>query len=226
MEWRVLLYPLGLLPTIFFGLRFFVQWIASERAGICTVPRVFWHLSIIGNVLLAMHCLIQVQYPLCLLQSGNAVIAWRNLDLMSLQRPPRPRHWVFSLLALVFIGVTSLFCLQQQWCDDAQDWLRVPLAPWSTSPPPSISWIWTLIGLFGTFLFSARFWLQWWEAEQLQRSILSLAFWWMSLTGALLSIGYFARTQDIVHLVGPLCGIIPFIRNLMLPRASLPHKAL
>src|SRR3989344_5239356 len=53
--WVVLLDPwvlFGLLAQgIFFG-RFIVQWLASERAGVVTIPRDFWSLSATGAKLI------------------------------------------------------------------------------------------------------------------------------------------------------------------------------
>ncbi len=68
-DWQVYLYlPLGLLPPIFFGLRFLIQWFQSERAGQSVVPIIFWRLSLVGNCLMMLHLFIQMQFPLALLQ--------------------------------------------------------------------------------------------------------------------------------------------------------------
>lgn len=39
---------------IFFG-RFIIQWIASERSGIVTIPTSFWYLSIIGAIMILIY---------------------------------------------------------------------------------------------------------------------------------------------------------------------------
>ena len=39
---RHLLYPLGYLASFLFGLRFYVQWFQSEKAGRTTVSKSFW----------------------------------------------------------------------------------------------------------------------------------------------------------------------------------------
>ena len=40
-----------------FGSRFFIQWIASERAGESVVPMLFWYLSIAGSLALLAYAL-------------------------------------------------------------------------------------------------------------------------------------------------------------------------
>lgn len=39
---------------IFFG-RFIIQWIASERSGVVTIPRSFWYLSILGAIMILIY---------------------------------------------------------------------------------------------------------------------------------------------------------------------------
>ncbi len=45
----------GLFAQLIFFFRFFVQWIASERAGRVIIPIVFWYLSIIGAVMIFIY---------------------------------------------------------------------------------------------------------------------------------------------------------------------------
>ena len=45
--WKII----GLSGSIIFGLRFFLQWIASERARKSIIPVGFWECSLLGSVL-------------------------------------------------------------------------------------------------------------------------------------------------------------------------------
>ena len=81
-DWRALLYPLGFLASLLFTTRFMVQWIQSERSRRSHVTPLFWQLSLVANVLLVIHSIIQVQYHVALVQGFNGVISWRNLNLM------------------------------------------------------------------------------------------------------------------------------------------------
>lgn len=215
-EWRTLLYPLGFLSTLAFGARFIIQWLQSEKAQKSLVPPSFWHLSLLGNLLLMLHSFIQVQYHVCLVQVCNAIIAWRNLNLLQTYRSPVS----FKTMCLLLIGSTFVisfaFVVQDWWLMQDKNWFRVPTPPWQVFFISSPSFSWHILGTIAYFLFSSRFWIQWWHAEKMRRSQFPLAFWWLSLIGALLSIAYFLRIGDSVNLIGPLVGIIPYFRNLIL----------
>ena len=71
----------GLLGNLAFGLRFLVQWVASERAGESVVPLVFWHLSIAGSLILLVYA-IHVESPVfTLAYLPNAFVYVRNITL-------------------------------------------------------------------------------------------------------------------------------------------------
>ncbi|HEU5320861.1 MAG TPA: lipid-A-disaccharide synthase N-terminal domain-containing protein, partial [Methylomirabilota bacterium] len=48
---------LGFVGQALFAARFLVQWLASERRGRSVVPLAFWHLSLLGGVLLLAYAL-------------------------------------------------------------------------------------------------------------------------------------------------------------------------
>lgn len=215
-EWRTFLYPLGFLSGLAFGARFIIQWLQSEKAQKSLVPRTFWHLSLLGNILLLLHSLIQVQYHICLVQACNAVISWRNLNLMQTQKPAVSFKTVCGLLIGSIVLISLIFLAQDLWLMNEGNWFRVPNAPWQAASASSVSFFWHVLGTVAYLLFSSRFWLQWWFAEKAHASLLPENFWWLSLIGALLSIIYFLRIGDSVNLIGPLVGIIPYLRNIML----------
>ena len=170
---RPILYPLGLLPLIPFALRFWVQWIYSERLGRSAVPRLFWQLSLLGNLLLCLHYFIQVQFPFALVQAIAAVISWRNLDLMK----PAARLTMRKTLALAATAtalLTIAFAVQGWLTVGHLDWVRTPVKLWDTTPAAKYALPWHILGGVGAGLFASRFWLQWWEAERHQRSTLSV----------------------------------------------------
>ncbi len=72
----------GLLGNLAFGTRFLVQWIASERAGESVVPLPFWHLSIVGSLILLVYA-IHVKSPVfTLAYLPNAFVYLRNIALI------------------------------------------------------------------------------------------------------------------------------------------------
>ncbi|MGK5594738.1 MAG: lipid-A-disaccharide synthase N-terminal domain-containing protein [Parachlamydiaceae bacterium] len=211
-EWRQFFYPFGFISSIAFTLRFLVQWIYSESKQKSTPTRSFWVLSLIGNITLMIHSGIQIQYPICLIQAFNGVIAIRNLNLMGEREKVWSLKTTVLLLAAAFVLTTFGFYLSSPL-----HWIRVPIHRFAfLAPSFTFSLFWHLLGALGVFLFAIRFWIQWIDAERNQKSTLSESFWWLSILGASLSLLYFFFLGDFVNLLGPLFGIFPYIRNLIL----------
>lgn len=214
--WRELLYPLGFLSALAFTARMLVQWLTSEAKGRSVIMPGFWKLSLLGNILLAVHSFIQVQFHVCAIQMCNAVISWRNLNLM--QPPEYQLSFVRTLQILtgVIIATIALFMLQGHFMNNSDEWFRIPIAPWQSKGHSQLTLAWHLLGFLGLALFSSRFWVQWWCAEIHRESYLSAGFWWVSLIGEGICLVYFLRIHDAVNFIGPAFAMIPYIRNLML----------
>ncbi|NGX41946.1 MAG: hypothetical protein K940chlam7_00220 [Chlamydiae bacterium] len=210
----LLYYPLGLLPPIFFTLRVLIQWIQSERHRRSYVGRTFWRLSLAGNLLLILHYFVQVQFPFALLQVGNAVISWRNLNLMNSKNPCSTKRTVAVLLAS-FALMTVAFLAQSHYIIGKVDWIRTPTKVFDAATLHH-SLGWHILGTIGVALFSFRFWIQWWQAETSKRSVLSKNFWWFSIIGSVIALVYFVRIHDNVSILTYGCGLIPYFRNLFL----------
>lgn len=213
---RELLYPLGFLSALAFGARMLVQWLTSEVKGRSVVMPGFWKLSLLGNLLLATHSLVQMQFHVCAIQACNAVISWRNLDLMQLPDQQITFRRTVIILISALATVVGLFALQGYFLMGEGEWFRIPVAPWQTQMHTQASFAWHLFGIAGLILFNSRFWLQWWCAETRHESYLGPAFWWVSLIGELVCLTYFLRIHDSVNFIGPLLALVPYIRNLML----------
>jgi lipid-A-disaccharide synthase-like uncharacterized protein len=227
-SWREFLYPLGFISSLAFTARFFIQWLSSEKKQQSIVTPLFWKLSLGGNAFLWIHSIIQFQFHVAFIQTCNAVISWRNLNLIQTSSKPFRLQTVFIFLALGLGLTLLLFGMQMRGENSAfLEAFRIPswLGQGSKS---SIFWGWHWVGFTGLILFNSRFWIQWWLVEKHQKSYLSASFWWMSLAGDLLCLIYFSILGDIVNLIGPAFGLIPYIRNLMLiyksPK-SLPSES-
>lgn len=220
--WRVALYPLGYVALAAFMLRLAVQWFYSEYKQRSLVPRLFWQLSLAGNCLLAFHATIQLQYTICVVQACNVVISWRNLNLMEAPEKRASLTTTLILLAAAIAITLAGFILQGMIFFGEVIWARTPVTLWS-DPDRHVSLFWHLTGALGLLLFSGRFWVQWWVAERHLESQLNSTFWWLSITGALLTVAYFASLGDTVNLIGPSLGLIPYIRNLFLIRKERLH---
>ena len=82
-----------------------------------------------------------------------------------------------------------------------------------TSP---IGLAWVAIGFGGQLLFAGRMVVQWLASEKKQRSVIPVAFWWMSLVGSTMVLVYFIWRRDIVGIIGQATGWVIYIRNLVL----------
>ena len=76
--------------------------------------------------------------------------------------------------------------------------------------------LWLAIGLFGQLLFSLRFLVQWLRSEKAGRSVVPVAFWYLSIGGGLLLLTYALHRQDPVFVFGQLTGLAVYVRNLHL----------
>lgn len=79
---------LGLFAQLLFFMRFFVQWIASEKKGESTIPVSFWYFSIAGSILLLIYSLYKKDIVFILGQTTGSFIYLRNLALIYRKNSP------------------------------------------------------------------------------------------------------------------------------------------
>ncbi len=72
----------GFLGQCFFGSRFIVQWLASERKGESYIPIIFWYLSVLGGVTLTIYAIGKRDIVFTLGQGLGCFIYLRNLTLI------------------------------------------------------------------------------------------------------------------------------------------------
>lgn len=75
---------------------------------------------------------------------------------------------------------------------------------------------WLALGFTAQLLFSARFLVQWIASERAGRSIVPLAFWYLSLAGGGLLFMYAIWRRDPVFILGQATGVVIYSRNLYL----------
>ena len=78
--------------------------------------------------------------------------------------------------------------------------------------------IWVSVGFLGQAFFSARFLVQWVASERARRSVVPLAFWFLSLGGGATLLAYALYRADPVFIVGQGAGLFIYLRNLALIR--------
>ena len=76
---------IGLAGQSLFVLRWFIQWLASERAGRLVVPDLFWYASLVGGLLVLAYG-IQKPDPVIVLGQFGITIYARNLYFIMKQR--------------------------------------------------------------------------------------------------------------------------------------------
>lgn len=75
---------------------------------------------------------------------------------------------------------------------------------------------WLILGFVGQALFGARFIIQWIVSERKGESTIPMAFWYCSISGAMVLLTYAIYKQDPVFIVGQSLGSVVYIRNLIL----------
>ncbi|MCE5230605.1 lipid-A-disaccharide synthase N-terminal domain-containing protein [bacterium] len=76
---------------------------------------------------------------------------------------------------------------------------------------------WTLFGLTGNALFSARVLVQWFASERAKKSVVPVAFWWMSVAAALVQLTYALggdKINNLPFMIGLVVTMVPYIRSL------------
>ena len=86
---------------------------------------------------------------------------------------------------------------------------------------------WLAIGFGGQLLFTARFVVQWIASERKKRSVIPVAFWYLSLVGSLVVLSYAIHIRNPVFILGFSLNSLVYIRNLWLiyrPGAVVAEK--
>lgn len=76
--------------------------------------------------------------------------------------------------------------------------------------------VWLSVGLCGQAIFSARFIVQWFISEKEKKSVIPIAFWYLSLLGGITLLTYSIYKKDPVFILGQSTGVLIYSRNLYL----------
>ena len=74
--------------------------------------------------------------------------------------------------------------------------------------------IWLMVGFAGQTLFGSRFLVQWFVSEREKRSVIPIAFWYLSLAGGVTLLSYAIYKMDPVFICGQGAGLMVYARNL------------
>lgn len=188
---------LGWLGNACFFARFFVQWLASERAARSVAPSSFWWLSLSGALALGAYSLMRGEPVLLAGYAFTGCIYARNAWIAyfgGARLAPLP------LTLLGVCGALALFAIEG---------LRVR---GDIAEAPG----WLAVAVVGQLLFGARFLIQWWASEHAGHSHFPRSFWWLSLSGNALLLAYALHLGDAIYIAGFALGPLIQVRNLML----------
>lgn len=74
--------------------------------------------------------------------------------------------------------------------------------------------LWMGIGFFGEGLFAMRFVVQWVASERKKRSVVPVAFWYLSVLGAAIVLSYAIFKRDPVFIAASALPLPIYLRNL------------
>lgn len=207
--------------VLFYG-RFYMQWIVSEIRRRSVVPTAFWYMSSFGSVALLAYG-GHIGSPVgTLSQSINVVIYARNLVHIWRGRGKLSPalnvgvHVLVAAIALGGLGLTGYTWWHEYHAIHADETQSVKKA-----------FFWILVGVAGTGLFACRFIVQWLVSESKGRSVVPVAFWYISVAAAVLQSSSFFQQTEWVYGIGVASNIPVYLRNIYLIRkgASSPPLA-
>ena len=73
---------------------------------------------------------------------------------------------------------------------------------------PSPGALWTLFGVAGGLIFYGRFYVQWIASERAGRSVMPVAFWYMSSAGSVMLVAYAFALQSPLGALGQTFNIV------------------
>lgn len=76
--------------------------------------------------------------------------------------------------------------------------------------------LWVAFGLAGQILFGSRFIVQWIASERRKVSYIPRVFWWLSLSGGMITAVYAIHIRDTVFTIAQCAGLLVYVRNLAL----------
>ncbi|WP_428121028.1 lipid-A-disaccharide synthase N-terminal domain-containing protein [Dissulfurimicrobium sp.] len=83
---EILVLAIGFTGQFLFFMRFFIQWIYSERRKKSMIPTAFWYLSIAGSLVLLIYAILRRDIVFIAGQAFGILIYLRNLYFISKEK--------------------------------------------------------------------------------------------------------------------------------------------
>lgn len=75
---------------------------------------------------------------------------------------------------------------------------------------------WLAFGLAAQLLFTARFIVQWFASEKAGKSVVPMAFWFLSMGGGMMLLIYGIVRREPIIILGQALAVVIYLRNIML----------
>jgi lipid-A-disaccharide synthase-like uncharacterized protein len=203
---EVSLLALGFLAQALFGLRLLIQWLGAERTKSSLPPVAFWYSSLAASGLFMLYGMLRHDWVILLGQCITYFVYWRNLHHLGVWRT---LHLTWKLLVIAIPLLFVVIGLQQ-----------------SKFEAPIVFNAITTLGFIGQGLLNVRFIYQWVHLEKNKEASLPPLFWWLSIFGSTLVLGYGlnhpTRGIDWVLALSQALGLLVYIRNLILINKTAP----
>jgi len=197
-----LLLGVGFIAQGLFSARFLIQLVKSEKAGKVLSPLIFWQLSLIATFLLMVYGTFRHDIVIV----GGQVIGYfiyiRNLQIQKAWSQFHPIIAKFFLILPLLIFIYLIFF----------DHLNLN----HLFDNPEIDRFMLTWGGLGQVIFTTRFIVQWYQSEKSRNSHFPMAFWYISILGALMIASYAIIRKDAVLFIGQAFGILVYARNIMI----------
>ena len=199
------IFALGTVAQLLFASRMLVQWLQSEKARKVQNPTIFWILSLAGSLLYLLYGWLRKDFALMLGQLiGYYVYIW-NLGAKGVWQ--KLGIWRFVVVGLLLlIPVAAVIPMSSQWPEVSAKLFHNDAIPRSL----------LLFGTAGQLVFSTRFLYQAFYSARRKESLLPVGFWIISAVGASMILVYGILRRDPVVVLAEVCGLVTYIRNLML----------
>jgi lipid-A-disaccharide synthase-like uncharacterized protein len=184
---------LGFSATVLFFLRFFIQWLKSEKAKRVVMPVSFWRFSLAGALLNLPYCIHLWKEPLIVGAFVSLIVAMGNLNLAHHDGAPRSalRRSLPWSVPVIYAG----FVTHHLWHD-------------------AIGW--ETVGYIGEVLFSSRFVMQWIASERKGIIVVPGYFWYLSLLGGCVRLTYAGYLWKMPIFIPTIVSVLMSARNAWL----------
>lgn len=75
---------------------------------------------------------------------------------------------------------------------------------------------WLAFGIVAQLLFTGRFLVQWLASEKAGRSVVPMAFWFLSIAGGMMTLIYGLVKREPVIIMGQAFAVFIYFRNVIL----------